>query len=189
VPLYLYFLPEQWVCKSYTGIPLLWRRYHIVSSEYLCYVINFNSNLYFNVHITIFKYSENLKSTALQLSVNPSQLQKISINIVESRYRMYRGQFSIQKCILVIQLAENLGKKNLNLSSTIYSNLHPHLSPKNGKKKSKITKPHFPLALVMNYQGFNITIIFFLKLKNLFVIWKCFKVSHMRENASMINQS
>lgn len=30
---------------------------------------------------------------------------------------------------------------------------------------------------------------FFFTLKNLFVIWKCFKVSQMRENANMTYQS
>lgn len=72
---------------------------------------------------------------------------------------MYREWFSIQKCILAIQLAENLGKKPHNLSNTIYSNLYPHLSP---KKEKNINSSHLPLALVINYiQGFNITIIFF----------------------------
>lgn len=72
---------------------------------------------------------------------------------------MYREQFSIQKCILAIQLAENLEKKTLNLSNTIYSNLHPPLSPQQKEKKNQ--PPHLPLALVINYiQGFHITIFF-----------------------------
>lgn len=79
---------------------------------------------------------------------------------MESRYRMYRGQFSIQKCILAIELAENLGKKKLNLSSTIYSNLYPHLSPKKGGGGEKINhktplSPCFGYELYSRLQHYN----------------------------------
>lgn len=101
---------------------------------------------------------------------------------------MYRERFSIQKCILAIQLAEYLGKNSLNLSNTIYSNLYPHLSLPTKRKKKKINTPTFPLLWLLTIVKASI-LQFFFTLKNLFVIWKRFKVAQMRENANMIHQS
>lgn len=80
---------------------------------------------------------------------------------------MYREWFSIQKCILAIQLAENLGKKT-QFKQYHITLIYTLISPPQQKEK-KNQPLTFPLLWLLTIFKASILKFFFFTLENLFL--------------------